>query len=1178
MTGEHRQRLCGASPTQPAMGDPDYAILGSVTVRCAPGAEPIALSDQHRLLVGRLLLDPGARVTTDALIEALWDGRPGVNPRNAVQVAVRAVRGLLGDTGRVRRIIVTDGDAYRLIVDDLLHIDAERFRRLAQRGHDIAEGRPVAARAMLAEALSSWRGQLFGELGDRPWAAGHTRELASVRDQTEIDLTETRLALGEHAELEGALRRQIAENPHDERRRGQLVRALDRAGRSAEAQIAYRAAYRDLGAVGPALRRIGEEVARDLPLRTAKARGGAAPLFYGGGRPDGVVLCASLSLRGRSLGDPGLGMLSLLVDRHGGDPHPVTEDLLIATFADVDAALVAAAAIVADGRLRAGIGVHLGGFVRLGEGLAGPGPAHCEALARIAHPGQVLVTAAARSQVEAATELLDLGEQRFFDLGPGERVFELVADPRGDRFPAPETLSRLPNNLPVLSTRFVGRAAELATLARMVAAGGLVTLTGPGGCGKTRLALQLAAGHAQAFADGVWFVELAELVVGADVEAVAAVVAHQLGARALPGETQLDALARHLSDRVALLVIDNCEQVHKACAELVGRLRGGCRGISVVATTRRALRIDGEHVLNVSSMAVDAEGPHGLPSDAVQLLLERAGPLPGEAARDETIASAVRICRALDGLPLAIELAAAQVPMRGLEGVAAEVEAMMRGEQRLAQYANDDPARPDRQRTIESAIDWSYRLLSNREQRVLRRLAVFQGTFGVTEAQRTAELEPGHAGSLQGLIECSMVAVAPPLNGVSRLRLVEPIRAFSHNLLTRGGELDAALEAHAAVYLALAIDTAPRLFGPDEQDCLRLLEADHGNLRASLAWHVNEGDGRSALRLVGALWWLWFSHGHLEEGCAWVRRALEIDDEPSRERVRALRVGSHLSWWRGRHAECNAHNLALDECARAIGDEWGLAWVRMGFGATQVFRDPGEALPLFEESKRRFDALGRKWESGYTLHLIGGARWFSGDEAAAAEAFGEAVEIFDEIGHPSVLASVERCAGLMAARCGNPARGAALCLDALRLSDAINDRAGSAQALNFMASISRDAGDTQVAVVRHAEALRLAREVGDLWATCWALDGLAGAAREAGEPEIAARLLAKSARLAARSWYVPSPHERVLRDGDVTGLRAELGAVDFERAIAEGDVMSVGEAVSCALAFASRQSRPPAAG
>ena len=1155
-----------------ALAEHYYDILGSVTVRRASGGAPIALGEKHRLLLARLLLDPGVRVTSDALIEALWDETPGTDPRNALQVAVSALRSLLGDTGRVRQIILTEGDGYRLVVKDPLHIDAERFVLLTERAQELVDRRPRAARAMLSEALSTWRGPLFGDLGDRHWVTGHARTLESFRDRAQIGLNEVRLALGEHAKLEGPLRLQIAQNPHDERRRGQLVRALDGAGRSAEAQIAYRDTYRELGGVGPQLQRIGENLTRRRHAgQASSARSGPLPALYGGGRPDAIVLCALLDLGSMESGDCGLGMLSLLVDRDGGEPYPMTEDMLVATFRDMEAALRAAAAIASEGPSLTRIGVHAGGLVQLDDSLAGPGPARCRQLALSAHPGQVLVSAAARALVTAATELLDLGEQRFFDLGPGENVYELPTGRADVCFPPPDTLSRLRHNLPVQTTHFVGREEELAMLSRLVAAGAVITLTGAGGCGKTRLALQLAACHVQSFADGAWFAELAEIAVGADVETVSAVIAHQLGARALPSETHCDALMRHLSDRVALLVIDNCEQVHDACAGLVAGLRAGCPGICIVATSRRPLRIDGEQVLIVPPMAVDAGARDGLPSDAVQLLLDRAGPLPGDASADDsTLVCAARICRALDGLPLAIELAGAQVPRIGLHGVAAEVEAMMRGEHRLDHLASDDPERPDRQQTMQSAIDWSYRLLSESEQRVLRRLGAQHGTFGLGEAQRTVDIGPDAAACLQSLVDCSMVALAPPLDGAKRLRLVEPIRAFAFDLIGRSGELEHVRGAHAEVYLRLATDAAPRLFGPDEQIWLQRLEAEHDNLRAALAWHVEQRRSREALQLVGALWWLWFSHGHLEEGCLWVQRALAIDGEPSRERVRALRAGSHLAWWRGRHDECDAHNVELEACARAIGDAWGLAWVAMGFGAVQVFRDPTQTLPLFEDSKRRFEALGREWEAGYTLHLIGGARWFGGDVESAGEAFEQAVEIFRRLGHRSVLASVQRCAGLMAALCGDSARGTAMCSDALRLSDAISDRAGSAQALNFLASISRDAGATEMAVARHAEALRLARDAGDLWATCWALDGLAGAALEFDELEIAARMLATSATLAARSWYQPSPRERELRDHDIDALRELLGDSDFERASAEGGVMGVGEVVSCALAFAAR--------
>ncbi|MEA2373475.1 MAG: hypothetical protein QOH12_3869 [Solirubrobacteraceae bacterium] len=1144
----------------------DYSILGGVRVRIAASRDHVRMGEQIKLLLGRLLLEPGVLVTTDAIAGALWGEEDRASRRNGVQHAVRSARAALGDTQSPRRVIVFDGDAYRIIVENRLRIDAERFKVLAARGHALVYERPRAARSMLDEALAAWGGRLLGEFADRPWVAGHAAELDRTRDQAELDLNEACLVLGEYSGLDGRLRRQIMERPHDERLRVQLIRVLLNSDRAIEASLAFRDSVDDLGAVGPELRRAGEQAARGVPDSGSEV---AVSAWYGNERAGGTVLAARMHASQEPLRDPGLGTMCLLVDAHGGVPLPLGSEQLIATFPDPDAALRTARAITSNSRLRVRIGVHADAVIDLGGHLIGPGPGRCWQLVDAAHPGQVLVSAAARDRTRAPGDLRALGEERFADLGPGEALFEL-AHPRGLTFPPPVTLSRLQHNLPVQPTRFVGRADDLASLSQLVSWGAVITLTGTAGCGKTRLALQVAARQIAAFADGAWVVALAELEPGAGVEAVAAAIADQLGVTALRDETQPAAVVRHLADRAALLILDNCEQVHEACAELVARVHVRCPHVCVVATSRRRLGIDGETVRAVNPMEIDATGPGAL-SDAVELLLERAGPLPKSTL---VLADAERICRALDGLPLAIELAAAQVATRGLSGVAAEVGAMLTGDRPLGQYANLDPLRPERHRTIESAIEWSYRLLEEREQRVLVSLAVFRGTFGEAEAQRlVADDERGAGGvaeALANLVESSMVAAVAPLAGASRVRLLESIRAFALRLLSDAGGLERTRERHAQVFLELATRTAPRLFGPDEQECLERLEADHDNLRAALSWYVDGRRATKALLLVGALWWLWFSHGHLREGGDWVRRALEIDDEPSRERVRALRAGSHLSWWRGDFAECAELNIALKACADATDDDWGRAWAPMAFGAVAMFHRPGEALLQLEESKRRFEALGRRWEAAHALLVTGGARWFEREEQAAREAYEEAVGVFERIGHRSVLASALRGAGLMAARCGFAARGELQCLQALQLSQTIGDRAGSAQALNFLAAISRHNGDLETAVRRYSEALSLAREVGELWATCSALDGLAGVARIVAEPETATRLFAHSARLADRAGYHKPPQERELRDDDLAALRRALGDERFERATAEGALMGVGDAVSSAVAFARR--------
>ena len=1150
------------------MSKVEYSILGPMTVRLAPDAAPIALGEKGRRLLGRLLLEPGTVVSIDALAEVLWGDEPRADPRNGVQVAIKALRKALGDEGPPWRIILNVGSGYRIVVDPLA-VDAERFKLLAARGHHLAQ-LPHAARAMLAEALAAWSGALLAEHATEPWAAGHARELESVCDEAEVDLNETRLALGDHARLDGTLRRQILEHPLDERRRAQFIRALDGAHRAAEAGLAYREAIRALGTVGPDLRALGDRIGRGMAA-DRQPPASAAPTSPS----RGLLLCALIEPRARRRDEPGIGTLSLLVDRRGGAPYPVGDDRLIATFEDPEDALRAARTIAEDIRLRSSIGLHAGAVVTLGSRLAGPGPARCWQLARAASPGQVLLSVEACRRISPPADLRDLGVQRFEDLAPGESVFALSAG-RNEITP-PQTLSRMAHNLPVQATRFVGRDAELARLAQRVAGGGLLTLTGTGGCGKTRLALQLAARSIARYDDGAWFVSLAALGGNAGAEDIATAVANQLGVRALPDETMSTAVVRHLSERVLLLVLDNCEHVHEACGALVTQLLRGCSDLFVVTTTRRPLRVDGERVVGVPPMSTQAAAEAGALPDAVELLLERAGPLPAGAASDaDTPADALRICRALDGLPLAIELAAGQVATRGLAGVAVEVETMMKGERGLDHFVTLDPSRPARQRTIEAAIDWGHERLSPGQRGVLRRLAVFRGTFGVAEAQQLLAGDGDDpvavVATLESLVECSMVAPAPPLQDAARRRLVEPIRAFALRKLELAGEAESAGAEHARVFAALASDTAPQLFGSGEQVSLVRLEGDHDNLRAALGWFVEHGNGHAALRLVGKLWWLWFSHGHLTEGSAWVRRTLALDGAPSRERVRALRAGSHLAWWQGDYARSHECNVELETCAAAIGDAWGLAWAPMGHGAVELFRDPHKALVMFEDSRRQFEALDCHWEAGYALQVIGGSLWFGGDDQAALTAFQEAVTIFERLGHRSVLASVQRSAGLMTARCGDPERGVALCRAALQTSMAIDDRAGSAQALNHLAAISRDDGELETALARYADALALAHAVGELWARCWALDGIAGVACAVEAEELAACLLACSGKLAATAGYRQSPHEHALREGHLETIRAALGERGFASASGSGETMSAGDAVASALAFAA--SRP----
>lgn len=1159
------------------METPSFSILGRVTVRLRAGEEPFVPGDAK--LLARLLVEPRTTLSMRRLLEDVWDA-PDEDERlrGRLHQAVRRLRKSLDDAGG--EIIVSTAGGYRLDVPATA-IDADRFRSLARHGQELVGQRPRAALALLQEALAAWDGPPLDELAGAAWVAPHAAELVALRNAAEAARNEAWLTLGRYEELEIALARQLEEQPHDERRHLQRIKMLEAADRVAEASAAYRDAVIAVGAPGEALRRYGDGIGRH-----GRSEMMAKRIRYDEDAPRSGRLLLHAVLSGeRAPGTPGQGTLIWLVDREGGIGRPAGADRVAATFPDAATAARAARAIAGDPLLRGAVGIHAGSTVEDGERLHGAAPQRCRLLADAAYPGQVLVSERARLlHWPRSDRLRDVGEQRFADLLVAEPVFELAGLSDPGMLRPPESLSRHPNNLPVQTMPFVGRDRELRELAGRIAPGELLTLTGPGGAGKSRLALQLAAAEVSAFDDGVWFAGFAELPEGSGVEALALTIVTCLGAQRLPDEAEAatEILYRYMSSRSMLLVVDNCEHVLPACRELIAGLRARAPRACVVATSIQPLGLDGEQRHVVGSMAIevdDADGERELP-DAVALFLDRAGATHGRVVDDPTQRSAAfRICRALQGLPMLLELAAGRAAQRGLLALAAEIEQMIAEDREVDLGENTDPTRSPRQRTIDATIRWSYRLLDADQRDVLHRLAVFRGSFGRREAEQVIAggRSPAVAGAiLESLVECSMVAVEPPVAQRSRLSLVLPIRWFALRELKAAGALEETSRRHVDVYCALAIGTAPELFGPGEQIALAQLAADHDNLRAALERLIVEGRSYEALRVTGALWWFWFSHGHFEEGGRWVERTLALSDVPSRERVRALRAGSHLSWWAGDSALTEHYNNELERCAEAIGDAWGIAWAKMGHGAASMFHDPLRAVPLLEESRDRYRDQRRTWEAGYAQQMIGASYWYAGDEAAALPLYDDAVEAFERIGHQSVLASMRRGAGLMAARCGRREHGAALCHQALAFTEATGDRVGSAQALNFLASIARDEGKLDLAAWRHADALQHAWEVGEPWAMCAALDGIASVACAEREPALAARLVARSDALAKRARYRRSAHEQRQREADDEALLADLGPGVLAGELAAGATMEVNEAVTSALAFVRRLTERPA--
>ncbi len=516
--------------------------------------------------------------------------------------------------------------------------------------------------------------------------------------------------------------------------------------------------------------------------------------------------------------------------------------------------------------IRVRMGVHTGEAARTATGLVGLDVHRAARLAAVAYGGQILLSettaALVRDSLPPGAELRDLGVHRLKDLGRPERIFELDAVGLPAGFPPLRSLGHpaLQNNLPAQLATFVGRDLELAQVRTLVASSRLVTLTGAGGSGKTRLGLQAAAELLDGTGDGVWLVELAAVSAG---DAVASAISEALGIAGPPGSRArpvLDGLLEALAFQDVLIVLDNCEHLIDACAKTADAILRRCPGVHLLVTSREPLGIGGETIYRVPSLSLPGPGDADPPGsgDAVALFVERAAEQGVElTVDDETAPLLVSICRRLDGLPLAIELAAARLRSLSLNGLRDRLD------QRFRLLTGGSRAALARQQTLRATVDWSYSLLNRPEQELLCRLSVFAESFDLDAAEAVGGA--GQLDLLSSLVDKSLV-VADPAGGGLRYRLLETIRQFAAERLVEAGE-DKALAAaakHCAHFLRVAETAAPHLTGPDQGRWLARLDADIANLRRAAEYAASDPASAAGtaqvLRFGVALRRYWLAH------------------------------------------------------------------------------------------------------------------------------------------------------------------------------------------------------------------------------------------------------------------------------------------------------------------------------
>jgi predicted ATPase/DNA-binding SARP family transcriptional activator len=801
-------------------------------------------------------------------------------------------------------------------------------------------------------------------------------------------------------------------------------------------------------------------------------------------------------------------------------------------------------------------------------------PAHRQLMVALAAAGQ---RAAALAQYQlCARRLLDE-----FGAEPDQRTQSLYAIIRRGE-PLAEGPAR--HNLPAPTTPFFGRQAELAAIRDRLEhpACRLLTLVGPGGVGKTRLAREAAAGLLPTFGDGVFLVQLAPL---RDPGLVLTAIARAVGMQEAGGGLLVEQLKAWLGQRELLLLLDNFEHL-LAAAPLVSELLAACPRLTVLATSREPLRLSGEHEYAVLPLPLPALPELVAPppverlieSSAVQLFLQRArASVPGYGASPAETALVAHICHRLDGLPLAIELAAGRCRQLAPDAMLAQLrQAAPAPLQLLDEGARDLPAR---HQTMRAAVAWSYNLLDEAERRSFRRLALFAG--GCTAAAAAAvAAEEGAAtlelieGLLATLVEQCLLQHGGP-EGQPRFAMLEVIRAYGLERLEESGELELCQQRLARYLVALVERASQELVGPEQARWIAELEAEHANLRVALAWAIETGEALVALRLSAMLWRFWDTCGYLSEGRRWLEAALKLPapglaagslDEAKPLRSAALNGLGMLALNQGDHVAARA---ALEESLslrRALGNQSGVADVLNNLGIVAWRQGDYEAAQqMYEEGLAIDRASGNRQWMGYTLGNLGLVYHHRGLAERAEDAFGQGLALFREFGNRRDEAFALHNLGMVAYAQGELAVARSRYEASLAIKEELSDKWGTATTLYYLADVARAEGDLGAARSLLVRALQLSRELDMKQCLIELLEAFAALATAQGRAEAGVALFGAARRLGAELNILLQAIDRECRDRELAAARRCLTDEAFRAAWARGQRLSLDQATAAAL-------------
>lgn len=823
------------------------------------------------------------------------------------------------------------------------------------------------------------------------------------------------------------------------------------------------------------------------------------------------------------------------------------------------------------GPLRVRMALHTGPARVIEGDYFGPSVNRVARLLAVGHGGQVLVSEATRRRLESAlppsTTLLDLGTHELKDMPEPQRVYQLMHPKLNASFPPLRSLSRRLDNLPPSRTTFVGRARDITRVAEKLRDGSLITLSGIGGTGKTRLAIEVASAARDAFPDGVWMVELAPLT---DPALVSRAVADAVGIGEEPGRSLDATLCARLHERCLLLLFDNCEHVLDGAASLADKLLDHCPSVKILATSREPLTIDGEQIWPVAPLDIPVVPRSGLSWDdserlrdyeSVQLFEERALAVLPSFRVDATNADPVaRIVSRLEGLPLAIELAAARVQTLPPQQLANRLEDRFRyltGGSRMAL---------PKHRTLRAAIDWSYDLLNQAERALLARLSVFRGSFELASAEAVSAGPPIETQTIVELLSSLVLKSLVELNEESRYRLLETVREYAAQKLLDSGEAFTYWERHRDRYIELAESSAVALTGPEQGEWLKRLEEEHDNFRIALEWSLEQRDAVSALRLSGALGRFWSIHGHSNDGRAWLGQALACDPRaPTELRAEATRWAGHLARTQGDLDAAQEYldlSLALFEQA---GDQRGIAAARNALGILANVRgDTVDARAHWKKSLACFRQLADQRGIAAVLANLGLLERTLGAHQRSRELLEESLLILREVGDKGGISSVVNNLAVEAFDRGEFDRAWSLNKESLELDRELDHPRGIAQSTHNLALIASEWGDFATAREMIEEAQRITRELGDRQSEANELLSLASVLLGEGRAEDGARVQGSAVAFLESIGAALDRREGSGYDQVANMLRTALGDVGYEAAWESGRALSIQEATALA--------------